>query len=266
MDAPNFFIKLWGYIKVNINLTHLIAFSLGVITICFLDALVFEKSITDWISAVSTFGTLIVAYLVYRKAPEWLGKKLDEESVYLATDIHFILYDEIANESTRLRNILYFNRIKTPHFSNILYDIFDVNSKLNVEDVDAHYNELLSFVKFTAFSELAKYQMDLIKKLRRLRFMQWKPIGENQFKINCISESINNVVTARSDLNAYINPLLPIIKNIEYPSDLYDTLGKIESLENTMINSTRELLKYIDDYKSQPGDVLDYFERANKKQ
>jgi|SRR5471030_214068 len=265
MDAPKFCIKLWGCIKVNLNFTHLIAFSLGIITICFLDALVFEKSITDWVSAASTFGTLIVAYLVYRKAPEWLGNKLDEESVYLATDIHFILYDEIAIEGARLKNILYYNKNTTPYFSNILYDIFDGDKKLKVEEIDARYNELSSFVKFTAFSELAKHQIDLMKKLRRLRFMQWKPIGENQFKINCINENINNVVTARFDLNAHINPLLPIIKTIESPRDLYNTLEKIQSLENTMINSTRELLKYIDYYKAQPGDVLDYFERANKK-
>ncbi|EPO5571497.1 hypothetical protein ACUB4Z_002168 [Klebsiella pneumoniae] len=36
-------------------------------------------SITDWISALSTFGTLVVAIFAYKSAPRWISEKQNEE-------------------------------------------------------------------------------------------------------------------------------------------------------------------------------------------
>lgn len=33
------------------------------------------KMITDWISSLSTAGTLLVAYMAYKKAPDWISTK-----------------------------------------------------------------------------------------------------------------------------------------------------------------------------------------------
>ncbi|HFL5870953.1 MULTISPECIES: hypothetical protein [Serratia] len=38
-------------------------------------------SLTDWISSLSTAGTLLVAYMAYKKAPEWL-KERNKQSGY----------------------------------------------------------------------------------------------------------------------------------------------------------------------------------------
>lgn len=47
------------------------------------------SSLTDWVSSLSTFGTLIVACMAYKKAPEWMAQKhydivskVIEEAIY----------------------------------------------------------------------------------------------------------------------------------------------------------------------------------------
>ncbi|POE24983.1 hypothetical protein BV923_00735 [Pectobacterium odoriferum] len=62
----------WEFLKRFVNITHLIAFSLGVIVICFLDAWVFEKSIADWVSASA--NTLMAGAALYAAfhAKDWL--------------------------------------------------------------------------------------------------------------------------------------------------------------------------------------------------
>lgn len=254
----------WEFLKRHVNITHLIAFSLGVILICFLDALVFEKSIADWVSATSTFGTLVVAYAVYRKAPEWLGKKLDEESISLGIDIHFILHNDIANESIRIRNILYYNDKPAP-FSTKLMEIFKLNKKSDLAKIKRLKSELIQNLENDAFSELAKYQIIFVKKLSLLKFMRWKPNDYNHFLIHQINGRIKEICLSRFNLTGLITPLLPMIESTTSLKDIYDTLEKIEHAEKIMIDSTKKLLIHIDEYKNQHGDVIDYFERNDKK-
>ncbi|MBZ7674748.1 hypothetical protein [Klebsiella grimontii] len=44
-------------------------------------------SISDWVSSLSTFGTLIVAYLAYKKAPEWINQKMHEDAFSVAKKV-----------------------------------------------------------------------------------------------------------------------------------------------------------------------------------
>lgn len=41
-------------------------------------------SVSDWVSSLSTLGTLIVAYSAYKKAPEWLNQRMHEDAFSLA--------------------------------------------------------------------------------------------------------------------------------------------------------------------------------------
>ncbi|MCW2478134.1 hypothetical protein J5224_03275 [Candidatus Symbiopectobacterium sp. NZEC135] len=70
------------------NSTHLIAFSLGVITICFLDALVFEKSIADWVSASANIVMAGAALYAAWNAKDWLTIKKKESSLPLIVKFH----------------------------------------------------------------------------------------------------------------------------------------------------------------------------------
>ena len=43
-------------------------------------------SFSDWVSSLSTFGTLIVAFLAYKKAPEWINQKMNEDAFSIAKE------------------------------------------------------------------------------------------------------------------------------------------------------------------------------------
>lgn len=44
-------------------------------------------NLSDWISSISTFLTLIVAYMAYKSAPKWLQQKYDETSFSIASPL-----------------------------------------------------------------------------------------------------------------------------------------------------------------------------------
>ncbi|MBN9706712.1 hypothetical protein JR904_24540 [Enterobacter roggenkampii] len=73
------------YKKVNLTLLILVIV-LSFFLICFiLKALFFGNdkfewgSFTDWISSLSTFLTLVVAWKAYKAAPQWIKEKQKDE-------------------------------------------------------------------------------------------------------------------------------------------------------------------------------------------
>lgn len=84
MNIRNVLCTAWRYV----NSTHLIAFSLGVITICFLDAWVFEKSIADWVSATANIVMGGAALYAAWNAKDWLTVKKKESSLPLIVKFH----------------------------------------------------------------------------------------------------------------------------------------------------------------------------------
>ncbi|POE40255.1 hypothetical protein [Pectobacterium odoriferum] len=216
MEILNKSCVAWSYAKKNINITHLIAFSLGVITICFLDALVFEKNITDLISSLSTFGTLCVAYAAYRKAPDWIQQRKNES----AYNIAFKLIDNeiprlshsiktYSHSLKRLRTVL--NRvnddihdklaIKTTHD---LINLTQSNQKLlltlsfDIKDSIEKLKRLGCKIKNKNIENLRHWCFELDKKTEvineGLDFDLQLIFSENpSIKDNCIFEIIENI-------------------------------------------------------------------------
>lgn len=71
-------------------------------------------SLSDWISSLSTAGTLLIAYMAYRKAPDWINTKRNEtgfnhvisimaDSDKIATGL-IRLYFDIINTNNQSRN------------------------------------------------------------------------------------------------------------------------------------------------------------------
>ncbi|KHT18289.1 hypothetical protein [Pectobacterium brasiliense] len=77
----------WDFLKKHVGITHLIAFSLGVIVICFLDALVFEKSIADWVSSTANVVMAGAALYAAWNAKDWFSRRMSENSFNKADDI-----------------------------------------------------------------------------------------------------------------------------------------------------------------------------------
>ncbi|GKX45254.1 hypothetical protein Pcaca03_00060 [Pectobacterium carotovorum subsp. carotovorum] len=87
----------WEFLKKKFDITHLITFSLGVISICFLDAWVFEKSIADWVIAVANVCMAFAATYAAWNAKDWLTPlKINfsfNELVKCIKDIESIFFD-----------------------------------------------------------------------------------------------------------------------------------------------------------------------------
>ncbi|MEW5497920.1 hypothetical protein ABGT23_20110 [Enterobacter cloacae] len=63
-------------------------------------------SVTDWISAMSSAATLIIAWKAYRSAPNWFKQKLDESAIVFAID--FIEKNATELES-RIKKVMIIN-------------------------------------------------------------------------------------------------------------------------------------------------------------
>ncbi|RTM77340.1 hypothetical protein EKO03_13665 [Enterobacter quasiroggenkampii] len=77
-------------------------------------------SVTDWISAMSSAGTLLIAWKVYRSAPNWFKQKLDESAISFAIDF----VEKNATElEARLKKVMLINGEVKQWLSN--YQNFD---------------------------------------------------------------------------------------------------------------------------------------------
>ncbi|MFJ5420276.1 hypothetical protein ACIPSQ_06440 [Pectobacterium parvum] len=143
----------WEFLKRHVNITHLISFSLGIILICFLDALVFEKSIADWVSSTANVCMAGAALYAAFHAKDWLTPLKRNfsfnELVKCIKDIESILFElentfkEVAthtqsDEETYIKKI---NKI-----DNISREISSIESNLIIIQglgykIDSHFIE-----------------------------------------------------------------------------------------------------------------------------
>lgn len=73
------------YKKLNMALVITVIILLAVATFAFLKVLFSDSnalewgSVSDFISSISTFGTLLIAFFAYKAAPQWIQQKRNEE-------------------------------------------------------------------------------------------------------------------------------------------------------------------------------------------
>ncbi|WP_208744530.1 hypothetical protein [Citrobacter portucalensis] len=98
--------------KINSILISIVLLLLSIailigIKLLFSNAKGFEwGSVTDWISSLSTAGTLCIAFLAYRKAPEWMAQKHYDIA-------HNIIEDAIYNDLAKVRTSCLHLKFKT---------------------------------------------------------------------------------------------------------------------------------------------------------
>lgn len=126
-------IRKYNLILIN---TVLLLFLVGLLVglkILFTGNNIFGGSITDWISALSTAGTLGVAYAAYRKAPEWMTQK-HYEIAYKIVD------DAIYNDLSRVRT-------SSLHLKFLIVKLgMNLNLALSQKDNSIESEELNTFI------------------------------------------------------------------------------------------------------------------------
>ncbi|MBJ8975303.1 hypothetical protein I5438_01720 [Citrobacter freundii] len=63
-------------------------------------------SVSDWVSSISTFGTLIVALIALMKAPDWINQKKHEDGYELAKKLIVYEYPKIIGTVSSYRSHL----------------------------------------------------------------------------------------------------------------------------------------------------------------
>lgn len=111
-------------------------------------------SVTDWISAVSSAGTLFIAWKAYKSAPNWFKQKLDESAINFVIDF----VEKSAPElEARIKKVMHINGDIKQWLSNYP-DIGKQASSLNylskmqeatniIDSLDDIYNSMSSLEK-----------------------------------------------------------------------------------------------------------------------
>jgi len=79
-------------------------------------------SLSDWISSLSTFFTLVVAYMAYKAAPKWLQQKYDETAFSIASPL---IEEKIPLAKSSLRSLKQYLDELTRSYNNFLFDSSD---------------------------------------------------------------------------------------------------------------------------------------------
>ncbi|MFJ5330089.1 hypothetical protein [Pectobacterium versatile] len=159
----------WEFLKRHINITHFIAFSFGVIVICFFDALVFEKSIADWVIAVANVCMAFAAGFAAIRAKKWFDDKtsinnLDAAHAF-ALEFERTLYEthqKIYSDSTLRYDITL--RLKGINFNK------DKELKYITELIEQEHNIEFTYKSkvLTKKTMLCRYNIEISEKLEKL--------------------------------------------------------------------------------------------------
>ncbi|AIR61777.1 hypothetical protein LH23_14280 [Cedecea neteri] len=118
------------------------------------------SNITDILSALSTFGTLVVAYMAYKAAPDWLQNKKKEEGLKHVTEL-MAGYEDCSSKIMAIHSQLVGLNTQSPDYpvikneiANNAHQIIDLIQKLTscsrwkityIDEVRDSFSRLLGF-------------------------------------------------------------------------------------------------------------------------
>lgn len=186
-------------------------------------------SLTDWISSLSTAGTLLVAYMAYRKAPQWLNQRMHEDALSMATNL---IFDDYANINRKIvQSTAIIDHIKVMH--EFVSD--DFRNFVTVEECERYHSIFDG-------TDIAPTKInDKISNLKKLGWCMKEPVRKNNdellqsytmiyknFMVLCTS--LKNLITEENKVSAKTHYAI-FLKGIERFDDstmkfktLYDEL------------------------------------------
>lgn len=186
-------------------------------------------SLTDWISSLSTAGTLLVAYMAYRKAPQWLNQRMHEDALSMATSL---LFDDYANLNRKviqttaiIEHIKVMNEFVSDNFRDFLTveECERYHSIFNETDITpTKINDKISNLKKLGWclkEPASKNNNELLKSYRMIR---------KNFMVLCVS--LKNLITeedensAKTHYNIFLKGIEKFDDNTIKFKTLYDEL------------------------------------------
>ncbi|MCW2478130.1 hypothetical protein [Candidatus Symbiopectobacterium sp. NZEC135] len=112
----------------------------------------------DWVSALSTFGTLGIAFAAYRKAPEWIQQRKQQDGYELAKNLICEQLPLLRKSITNIGSKLGYYKEMIPDFEDsLLYDI-------ELEDIECNLSEL---------RKTGPQTNDIYDNIQRLKRLGW---------------------------------------------------------------------------------------------
>ncbi|EMM6151762.1 MULTISPECIES: hypothetical protein [Enterobacter cloacae complex] len=192
-------------------------------------------NVSDWLSSLSTFGTLLVAYGAFIKAPDWLLQKRYEVSSHIINETVFTNLPKLSKLCVQY---------KIRHFIICKQLISCLNGKLlneqklreNRTKLDITFNEL-----FTLITSM-KNELRTVKR--------------NQFDFSEYTHQIyNNLIEVASNYNAVDSEILYNIFDVmdfdlsdeTDPQKYIDTIMSLKVRTTDLSNSFNEFARKIDE-------------------
>lgn len=233
--------------KVEYFLITVVAVFLSVVLPIFNKDNVMDFGTTsDIASAIGTLGTLAVAFMVYRKAPEWLHQKMDEHAFNIAKDL-------IVSDFPKIQNTLKECAGHFDYFSTC-YDVFDAQESFkDLIRLTTDRNKLLSDLEL-AYSRINSNIDSLIKLGWTLKPSIYQLyMHTNKYHLQCIS-TIKEIYSKMDEVQIYLNK--PVL-NDEIFNRKVLLLTKLCSIfkKNHMVYS-----EYYSEFFHGGGTVPEYFD------
>lgn len=223
-------------------------------------------NLSDWVSSLSTFGTLVVAYKAFKAAPNWLSQKFDEESLKTGLAINNIIKVEYTHEIKKINNHINNNIISTEvnllHYHNTLIhpDRIDIVSKSFVR--------INSYLSINFIVDISHITRKLENEITKLNMTEWHIRLEKNTTINSIHQKIEQLRKYEREYKALISTIfdhtnsgLFVYKTQKNEIDnLLSIHETLVSLENTKKTLTREISECINEYGSTKS-FRSYFHR-----
>ncbi|NIG74211.1 hypothetical protein F3J34_11445 [Klebsiella sp. Ap-873] len=156
-------------------------------------------SVSDWVSSLSTLGTLGVAFAAFKKAPEWMAQKQYDSA-------HKIIDDAIYRDIPKVGHCIFQYYLQFIQECNNLNMVLD--KKFDYNDIE----EKMSFniyEKYNQFNTLNKSTIDILKSVSRYGY-ELTDYALNIIKgLENYSSKIHKIQgdfeTTRSDIQDYIH-------------------------------------------------------------
>lgn len=211
-------------------------------------------SLSDWISSLSTFFTLVVAYLAYKNAPKWLTQKMDDHALEIAKELITKTYPSLS---------IKFREISIPigafYTCSALIDTDEAYKDISKNLINL--NEKISKIEEIGFN--SKIQIDSLIKLG------WD-FKDNHFNdIKALQASINNYLSYLKAFNEQMIKVREVTKepgffvsNIEESTAEKEKLRKISKSNEKFSN---EFMTCFDGFFNNHLIVPEYFDIKSLK-
>lgn len=199
--------------------------------------------ITDWISSLSTAGTLLVAYMAYKKAPEWMAQKHYDV-------VSKVIEEAVYEDLRKLSSLSYQYKHQIMHTGLILKNCLSKKQRLpsNMEENSEKLEKTL-----IEFFNLSYSIQNRLKSIPRYNYVI------TPYALNVI-DTIKNTADNYNNLQIQIEQVTPEVDTLIYADDQAINLTKMEitAVQRESIDLNKKLADYIKSVYAENKSITEF--------